>query len=235
MQWGAMSAFSEKPRGYNEGLCGCKEEGPRAGIFKLWRSPGIDYSASLCSLAGRYDNPIPTRFLASIDCTKIPALVNSHKWMNALLKMYRIGRELTWMHWSTYLTCNKRPTIDLVKGWDAMKSLWMHSIPPSHPPWSGSIIPPSSISVQCFMRAWGVALPSPLLLDQFPAASTRAGGCVSAATRLAKRKKAASAWWGWGKCIIFNWFSIVSRSRSFLQCGCAFCDLFSGCLFLFVS
>ncbi len=30
-------------------------------------------SASLCSLAGRYDNPIPTMFLASIDCSKIPA------------------------------------------------------------------------------------------------------------------------------------------------------------------
>ncbi len=28
-------------------------------------------SASLCSLAGRYDNPIPTRFLAHIDCLKI--------------------------------------------------------------------------------------------------------------------------------------------------------------------
>ncbi len=32
-------------------------------------------SASLCSLAGRYNNPIPTRFLAPIDCLKIPALV----------------------------------------------------------------------------------------------------------------------------------------------------------------
>ncbi len=31
-------------------------------------------SASLCSLAGRYDNPIPPRFLALIDCLKIPAL-----------------------------------------------------------------------------------------------------------------------------------------------------------------
>ncbi len=31
-------------------------------------------SASLCSLVGRYDNPIPTRFLAPIDCLKIPAL-----------------------------------------------------------------------------------------------------------------------------------------------------------------
>ncbi len=27
------------------------------------------------SLAGRYDNPIPARFLAPIDCLKIPALV----------------------------------------------------------------------------------------------------------------------------------------------------------------
>jgi hypothetical protein len=31
-------------------------------------------SASLCSLAGRYDNPILPRFLAPIDCLKIPAL-----------------------------------------------------------------------------------------------------------------------------------------------------------------
>jgi hypothetical protein len=34
-------------------------------------------SASLCSLAGRYDNPIPTRCLALIDFFKIPALVRS--------------------------------------------------------------------------------------------------------------------------------------------------------------
>ncbi len=32
-------------------------------------------SARLCSLVGRYDSPIPTRFLAPIDCLKIPALV----------------------------------------------------------------------------------------------------------------------------------------------------------------
>jgi hypothetical protein len=31
-------------------------------------------SASLCSLAGRYDNPIPPRFLAPIAFLKIPAL-----------------------------------------------------------------------------------------------------------------------------------------------------------------
>ncbi len=30
-------------------------------------------SANLCGLAGPYDNPIPTRFLAPIDCSTIPA------------------------------------------------------------------------------------------------------------------------------------------------------------------
>jgi hypothetical protein len=30
-------------------------------------------SSSLCRLADRYDNPIPTLFLAPIDCLKIPA------------------------------------------------------------------------------------------------------------------------------------------------------------------
>ncbi len=37
-----------------------------------------DRPASLYSLAGRYDNPFPTRFLAPIDCSKIPALNNEH-------------------------------------------------------------------------------------------------------------------------------------------------------------
>ncbi len=50
---------------------------PRARIFKRLWSPGIDskalFSASLCSLAGRYDYPIPTRCLAPIDFLKIPA------------------------------------------------------------------------------------------------------------------------------------------------------------------
>ncbi len=40
----------------------------RARIFKLLRRPRIDSkeprSARLCSLESRYDNPIPTRFLA---------------------------------------------------------------------------------------------------------------------------------------------------------------------------
>jgi hypothetical protein len=47
--------------------------------FKTFKEPrnrfqGLD-PASLCSLAGRQDNIIPTRFLAPIDCYKIPALI----------------------------------------------------------------------------------------------------------------------------------------------------------------
>ncbi len=49
----------------------------RARSFKHFRSPGnrfqIINSASLCSLAGRYDNPVPTLFLALMERLKIPA------------------------------------------------------------------------------------------------------------------------------------------------------------------
>jgi hypothetical protein len=41
------------------------------------RFQGIDY-ASLHILAGRYEYPIPNWFLASIDCSKIPALFPGH-------------------------------------------------------------------------------------------------------------------------------------------------------------
>jgi hypothetical protein len=37
---------------------------------------GLLKSLKIWALAGRYDNPIPTQFLAPIDCYKIPALVN---------------------------------------------------------------------------------------------------------------------------------------------------------------
>ncbi len=35
---------------------------------------GLPNSLKTRPLAGRYDNPIPTRFLAPVDCLKIPAL-----------------------------------------------------------------------------------------------------------------------------------------------------------------
>jgi hypothetical protein len=44
----------------------------RTSILKLSGAPGID-SPSLCSLEARYDNPVPTLFLAFIDCSKIQA------------------------------------------------------------------------------------------------------------------------------------------------------------------
>jgi hypothetical protein len=52
----------------------CRVQIPSFQTFKdpKNRFQGIN-SASLCSLAGRYDIPIPTRFLVPIDCLKIPA------------------------------------------------------------------------------------------------------------------------------------------------------------------
>ncbi len=56
-------------------VCGSTERSP---YFKTFMEPRNRFqgmnSASLCSLAGRYDNPILPRFLAPIDCLKIPAL-----------------------------------------------------------------------------------------------------------------------------------------------------------------
>ncbi len=53
-----------------DGLC-CIASGD---ILKLLRSPGID-SAGLSSPGGPvYDNPVPTRFLAIIDCSEVPPL-----------------------------------------------------------------------------------------------------------------------------------------------------------------
>ncbi len=43
------------------------------GIGSLESILGLLKSLKIRALAGRYDNPIPTRFLAPIDCLKIPA------------------------------------------------------------------------------------------------------------------------------------------------------------------
>ncbi len=56
--------------------------------FETFKEPsnwfqGI-HSASLCGLADQYDNPIPTRFLAAIDCLKIPA--QTEWWATVKLK-----------------------------------------------------------------------------------------------------------------------------------------------------
>ncbi len=57
---------------------GNKRDELRARIFKCLWSPGINSKdwipPAFVGLAGRYDNPIPTRCLALIDCLKITAL-----------------------------------------------------------------------------------------------------------------------------------------------------------------
>ena len=63
------------------------------------RFHGID-SASLCSLAGRYDNPIPTWLLAPIDCSKIPALIEEsvgRKVWRTLERALDIPRKEPWI------------------------------------------------------------------------------------------------------------------------------------------
>jgi len=66
---GCVSGDSEWPRAHSEMT-------HRARIFKCLWGPGIDQkgmnSASLCSLAGRYDNPIPPQCLAPVDFLTIP-------------------------------------------------------------------------------------------------------------------------------------------------------------------
>jgi hypothetical protein len=67
------------------------------------RCQGIN-SASLCSPAGRYDNPIPTRCLAPIDFLKIPALNTMNSLLPAGLRKYTIkgvgrGPTLAWPGW----------------------------------------------------------------------------------------------------------------------------------------
>jgi hypothetical protein len=72
-------------------------------------------SVSLSSLAGRYDNPIPTRFLAHIDCLKIPAQYNEE----CNIKRPKVYREVTLIGvrpktagrkegGEMYLSCEKR-------------------------------------------------------------------------------------------------------------------------------
>jgi hypothetical protein len=49
------------------------------------------FSESLCSLAGRYDNPIPTLFLVPIDCLKIPAPLTDDPLGTAVEKSPLVG------------------------------------------------------------------------------------------------------------------------------------------------
>jgi hypothetical protein len=52
-------------------------------------------SASLCSLAGRYANPLPPRFLAPIDSLKIPAQTSRADLPQPIFQVYGIHKYCT--------------------------------------------------------------------------------------------------------------------------------------------
>jgi hypothetical protein len=64
----------------------------RARIFKRLFEPKSRFqgmnSASLCCLAGRYDNTIPTRFLAPIDSLKISLCPSTQKEASDAVRSY---------------------------------------------------------------------------------------------------------------------------------------------------
>jgi hypothetical protein len=76
---GAMLGVRKNPIHTFSGLVGCSVSTRyQRRYFLTFKKPknrfqGID-SACQYSLAGQYGNPIPTRFLAPIDCSKIPAV-----------------------------------------------------------------------------------------------------------------------------------------------------------------
>ncbi len=59
-------------------MCSIVYGDSRYGIFKLLRGQRVSSKESIppayVATAGQYDNPIPTQFLAPIDCSKMPAL-----------------------------------------------------------------------------------------------------------------------------------------------------------------
>ncbi len=60
-------------------------------------------SASLCSLAGRYDNPLPPRFLAPIDSLKIQCgPVHHNSPPGSLKKVYKFGRPRICKHFKGF-------------------------------------------------------------------------------------------------------------------------------------
>jgi hypothetical protein len=77
-----------------------------ARIFLSFKEPKNRFqgtnSARLCSVAGRYDNPIPTRILAPINCLKIPALAGRYDNPLPKLTLYPPSGTMNWA--SVHLT-----------------------------------------------------------------------------------------------------------------------------------
>jgi hypothetical protein len=61
-----------------------------------------------CSLAGRYDNPFPTRFLCPIDCSKNPALVFwFYSWSNNKIMEISVLPCQPWIRYQTNINFQK--------------------------------------------------------------------------------------------------------------------------------
>jgi hypothetical protein len=85
-----------------------------ARIFKRFWSPGIDSEdwippAYICSLADRYDNPIPPRCLAPINCLIIPAQ------RSILLVLGGGGGGEEDLGYGFFITCRKIAPVQVIK------------------------------------------------------------------------------------------------------------------------
>ncbi len=90
-----------------------------SGLWGGGRGTELSYQlASLCGLAGRYDNPIPYRFLAPIDKSKIPAQrffeinLMGHSWLDSILGPNRFQERIF-----PPMTRPKIPVQRIAKGW----------------------------------------------------------------------------------------------------------------------
>ncbi len=64
-------------------------------VLRLKGTVALDFSSNkLCSLAGRYENPIPIRFLAPTNCFKIPA----QEWVQLPLNKPNQEGEIFWRY-----------------------------------------------------------------------------------------------------------------------------------------
>ncbi len=96
----------------------------RSRIFKFLRSPGIDSKDRFrqpLSFADRYDNPVSTRFLATIVCSKIPA----QKWILQLFHLY--DKTLRPWNCTAKTKCRKFKTNIPRKGISGPRSQFPHS------------------------------------------------------------------------------------------------------------
>ncbi len=92
-------------------------------------------SASLCSLADWYYNPIPTRFLAPRDCLKITALITRCNKCVSVANMYYIDCRERWERNEDgtrenrrWCTINQVHKLYIEKTWDLPTHLWRSAV-----------------------------------------------------------------------------------------------------------